>query len=149
MSAGLQRPLGGIRVVDQCDEKGEVAGRILADLGAEVVRIEPPGGAPSRRIPPFHTDTSLFFTVRNLGKKSQSIDLKRAEGRERLEQLLAAADVWLESHPPLMLAPLNLDPRSVIERHPRLVITSITDFGQNGPYRDYQATDAIILAMSG
>ena len=115
MASDLERPLAGIRVIDQADENSEMCGRLLADLGAEVIRIEPPGGAASRRMAPFHHDTSLYFTVRNLGKKSVTIDLKSAEGRRRLDGLLDAADVWIESH-----RPDDLDHRrKVLERHPR------------------------------
>jgi crotonobetainyl-CoA:carnitine CoA-transferase CaiB-like acyl-CoA transferase len=144
MASDLERPLAGIRVIDQAEESSEMCGRLLADLGAEVIRIEPPGGAASRRMPPFHHNTSLYFTVRNLGKKSVTIDLKSAEGRQRLDGLLDAADVWIESH-----RPDDLDRRKVLERHPGLVITSITAFGLTGPYRDYAATDAVLVAMSG
>ena len=81
MASDLERPLAGIRVIDQADGNGEMCGRLLADLGAEVIRIEPPGGAASRRMPPFHGDTSLYFTVRNLGKKSVTLDMEAGDGR--------------------------------------------------------------------
>ena len=149
MTTNAERPLAGVRVIDQAVEKGELCGRLLADLGAEVIRVEPPGGVASRRLPPFHKDTSLYFAVRNLGKKSATIDLERTDGRERLERMLDDADVWVESFPPGLLAARGLEFRGVLERHPPLVVTSITDFGQSGPYRDYQATDAVAVAMSG
>jgi crotonobetainyl-CoA:carnitine CoA-transferase CaiB-like acyl-CoA transferase len=138
------RPLVGIRVIDHADENGEMCGRLLADLGAEVIRVEPRGGAASRRMPPFHGDVSLYFAVRNLGKKSVTLDMDSADGRRRLDSLLDAADVWIESH-----RSDDLDRREVLERHPGLVITSITAFGLTGPYRDYAATDAVLVAMSG
>jgi crotonobetainyl-CoA:carnitine CoA-transferase CaiB-like acyl-CoA transferase len=144
MASDSERPLAGIRVIDQADENGEMCGRLLADLGAEVIRIEPPGGAASRRMPPFHGDTSLYFTVRNLGKKSITLDMESAQGRQRLDGLLDAADVWIESH-----RSDDLDRREVLERHSRLIITSITAFGLTGPYRNYAATDAVLVAMSG
>jgi crotonobetainyl-CoA:carnitine CoA-transferase CaiB-like acyl-CoA transferase len=139
-----ERPLAGIRVIDQADENGELCGRLLADLGAEVIRVEPPGGAASRRIPPFHNDAGLYFVVRNLGKKSIALDLDSGEGRRRLDGLLDAADVWIESR-----RSDDLNRRDVLERHPALIITSITPFGLTGPYRDYVATDAVLVAMSG
>jgi crotonobetainyl-CoA:carnitine CoA-transferase CaiB-like acyl-CoA transferase len=144
MASDLERPLAGFRVIDQADENGEMCGRLLADLGAEVIRVEPPGGAASRRIAPFHGDTSLYFTVRNLGKKSVTLDTEMGDGRRRLDDLLDAADVWIESH-----RSDDLDRREVLERHPGLVITSITAFGLTGPYRGYAATDAVLVAMSG
>ena len=143
------QPLAGMRVIDLADEKGELCGRILADLGADVIRIEPPQGARSRGIPPFHGDTSLYFAYRNTNKRGVSLDLQSTDDRERLQALLASADVMLESHAPGALARLGLDPAELIERHPQLVIISITDFGQTGPYRDWVATDALIAAMSG
>ena len=114
MASNLERPLAGIRVIDQADENGELCGRLLADLGAEVIRVEPPGGAASRRMPPFHGDTSLYFTVRNLGKKSVTLDMQSAEGRRRLDAMLDAADVWIESH-----RANDLNRREILERHPR------------------------------
>ena len=144
MSSDSERPLAGIRVIDHADENGELCGRLLADLGAEVIRVEPPGGAGSRRFPPFHKDISLFFAVRNLGKKSVTLDMDSAEGRRRLDGLLEGADAWIESH-----RTGDLNRRDALDRHPSLIITSITPFGLTGPYRDYAATDAVLVAMSG
>jgi crotonobetainyl-CoA:carnitine CoA-transferase CaiB-like acyl-CoA transferase len=149
MASAEERPLNGVRVVDQAEEKGELCGRLLADLGAEVIRVEPTGGSRSRKLPPIHDGTSLYFTVRNLGEKSVTIDLESAAGRAQLDQLLAASDVWIDSHLPSYLTAHHLDPRDVLARHPHLVITSITDFGHTGPYRDYAASDAVIVAMAG
>ena len=95
-------------------------------------------------MPPFHGDTSLYFTVRNLGKKSVTLDMQSAEGRRRFDAMLDAADVWIESH-----RASDLNRREILERHPALIITSITPFGLTGPYRDYAATDAVLVAMSG
>jgi crotonobetainyl-CoA:carnitine CoA-transferase CaiB-like acyl-CoA transferase len=144
MDSQADRPLTGIRVIDQADECGELCGRLLSDLGAEVIRVEPVGGAASRRLPPFHNDTSLYFTVRNLGKKSVTLDTDSDEGRRRLDDLLDTADVWIESH-----RADDLDRRAILNRHPSLIITSITPFGLTGPYRDYAATNAVLVAMSG
>ena len=149
MASDSKRPLAGIRVIDHADENGELCGRLLADLGAEVIRVEPPGGAASRLIPPFHGGTSLYFTVRNLGKKSVTLDMESTEGRRRLDSLLAAADVWIESHRPGHLEAIGVNRRDLLERHAGLIITSITGFGLTGPYRDYRSTDAVLVAMSG
>jgi crotonobetainyl-CoA:carnitine CoA-transferase CaiB-like acyl-CoA transferase len=144
MASDSERPLKGIRVIDHAGEYGELCGRLLADLGAEVIQVEPTGGAASRNIPPFHGDMSLYFAVRNLGKKSVTLDLESADGRRRLDGLLDAADVWIESH-----RASDLHRREILARHPSLIITSITPFGLTGPYRDYAATDAVLVAMSG
>jgi crotonobetainyl-CoA:carnitine CoA-transferase CaiB-like acyl-CoA transferase len=143
MPPDFDRPLTGFRVLDHSAECGEMCGRLLADLGADVIRLEPPGGVASRSLPPFHNGTSLYFAVRNLGKKSVTLDLESADGRTRLDALLNTADVWIESHR------ADFDRRDVLDRHPRLVITSITPFGLTGPYRDYAVTDPVLVAMSG
>lgn len=140
-------PLDGLRVVDMAGEKAEMCGRLLADLGADVVRVEPPGGAPSRSMPPFHGESSLFFEVRNFNKRGAVVDLGTRQGHDRLLDLLSRADVWIETSRPGSLAQMGLDPVSLSERFPDLIVASITDFGQTGPYRDYEATDDVLTAM--
>ena len=148
-TAGLGLPLTGMRVVDMADGKGEACGRFLADLGADVIRVEPPRGGRSRRTPPFHGETSLSFAVQNANKRGVTLDVSAVAGRERLHALLRAADVWIESTRPGTLAAHGLGPDDVLPHNPGLVITSITDFGQSGDYRDWQANDSIQCAMSG
>ena len=143
-------PLSGIRVVDLADEKGELCGRILADLGAEVIRVEPPEGAFSRTLGPFAPDgTSLYFAVRNAGKRGVVIDLESESGRKRLDALVADADILVESSHPGTQKRLGLDAESLRARHPELIVTSISDFGQDGPYADYQGTNMVGVAMGG
>jgi crotonobetainyl-CoA:carnitine CoA-transferase CaiB-like acyl-CoA transferase len=149
VDASSQALLAGLRVLEMADEKGETCGRFLADLGADVVRVEPPGGARSRRLPPFHGATSLSFVVRNANKRSVTLDLGAPVDRECLLRLLDTADVWLETTSPGTLAALGLGPDDVLARNPGLVITSITDFGQTGAYRDWKANDTVHSAMSG
>ena len=141
--------LAGVRVVDMADEKGETCGRFLADLGADVIRVEPPGGARSRRLPPFHGATSLSFAVRNANKRGVTLDLAAPAERERLLALLESADIWIETTRPGSLAALGLGPDVALARNPELVITSITDFGQTGDYRDWEGNDSVHMAMSG
>lgn len=141
-------PLAGLRVVDMADEKGELAGRLLADLGADVIRVEPPSGARSRSLPPFHDGQSLYFAVRNTNERGLRLDLHDDTDRDRLLELLADADIWIETTPPGTLAEVGLDPAEVSARFPDLVVASITDFGQTGPYRDHVATDPVMVAMS-
>jgi crotonobetainyl-CoA:carnitine CoA-transferase CaiB-like acyl-CoA transferase len=137
--------------MDSADHRGELCGRVLADLGAEVIRIEPPSGAPSRRLPPFAPagGGSLYFAFRNAGKRSVTLDLDSEHGRDRLHRQLARSDVWIESDPPGALAERGLDPEAVLERHPRLILASITDFGQTGPHREFTGTDMIGHALGG
>jgi crotonobetainyl-CoA:carnitine CoA-transferase CaiB-like acyl-CoA transferase len=144
-----EAPLAGVRVVDLADEKGELCARLLGDLGADVLRVEPPEGARSRRIPPFHAGESLAFAFRNAGKRGATLDLASPAGRARLGDLLASADVLVESFAPAERARLALDPGDVLARHPHLVFLSLSDFGSRGPYRDWVATDDVLDAMSG
>ncbi|MEE3328722.1 MAG: CoA transferase [Myxococcota bacterium] len=145
------RPLAGLRVIDLADEKGELCGRLLSDLGADVLRLEPPTGAQSRKLPPLAPDgkTSLYFGFRNAGKRGGVIDLETDEGREALLGLLAEADILIESFAPGYLATLGISPEKMMELYPHLVITSISEFGQTGPYADYVGTDMVGVAMGG
>jgi crotonobetainyl-CoA:carnitine CoA-transferase CaiB-like acyl-CoA transferase len=129
-------------VIDMADGRGEMCGRLLSDLGADVIRVEPPGGAASRTQAPLHDGVSLPFATHNAGKRGAVIDHTIAEGRERLLRLLDGADIWIETR-----APLDTD--VVRARNPGLVVLSITDFGLTGPYRDWVATDWTLLAMGG
>jgi crotonobetainyl-CoA:carnitine CoA-transferase CaiB-like acyl-CoA transferase len=142
--------LHGVRIIDTTEERGELASRILADLGADVIKVEPVGGASSRHLPPFAPDgTSLSFAVRNTNKRSTIIDCGSETGRSDFERLLAGADIWMVSARPGALAEIGLDPADVAERFPHLVVTSITDFGLTGPYRDFAGTDDVMIAMGG
>jgi crotonobetainyl-CoA:carnitine CoA-transferase CaiB-like acyl-CoA transferase len=119
-----------------------MCGRLLSDLGADVVRVEPPGGAASRTQAPLHDGVSLHFATHNAGKRGVVIDHTSADGRERLLRLLDDADIWIETR-----APVDTD--VVRARNPGLVVLSITDFGLTGPYRDWVSTDWTLLAMGG
>ena len=144
-------PLEGLRVVDLADEKGELCGRLLADFGADVIRVEPPGGGASRRLAPFAPDgeTSLYFALRNVGKRGATLDLGSDAGRESLLELAAEADILIETEKPGRLAALGLGAEELLARNPALVVVSITDFGQVGPYRDFKGTDMIGFATGG
>ncbi|MDH5236316.1 MAG: CoA transferase [Acidimicrobiia bacterium] len=149
MSSVTDRPLTGFRVVDLADGKGELCGRLLADLGADVIRVEPPGGASSRMALPAHGGASLWFAFRNAGKRSVMLDLDVDDDRSRLHDLLATADVLIDSAPPGSRLDQGLDPRSIADRHPHLVVLGMTDFGATGPYAGYVATDSTIHALAG
>src|SRR5215469_4970542 len=122
----MSLPLEGLRVVDMAAEKGELCGRMLADLGADVVRLEPPEGALSRRMPPYHGEHSLYFAVRNFNKRGSVVDLSTDDGRQALLDLLGRADVWIETTKPGQLAAVGLDPAAVSDQFPHLIVTSIT-----------------------
>ncbi len=144
-----RRPLHGIRVVDLTIERGELAGRLLADLGAEVLRVEPPEGSPARTLPPMVGDQSLFFTVRNAGKRGVTLDLSKDPDRDRLHELLAHSDVVIDSAEPGSWAESGLDADDLAERHPHLVVCSITSYGRTGPYAGRDVPCAVLDATGG
>src|SRR5262245_47628879 len=144
--------LSGLRVLDLTDETGQLAGRILADLGAEVLKVEPPGGDAVRRRGPFvggepHPDCGVQWIAANLGKHSAVLDLNRPEGVERLRALARQADVLIESFPPGTLDVLGLGYAALHALNPRLVVCSITPFGQGTAKR--RGSDLTVLAASG
>jgi crotonobetainyl-CoA:carnitine CoA-transferase CaiB-like acyl-CoA transferase len=146
--------LSDLRVVELAGEFTGLAGRYFADLGADVVVIEPPGGAPVRRLPPFvdddpHPDRSLRWWSEAAGKRSVVLDLDDAADRGRLDDLVGTADVVLESETPARLAALALDPDTARARHPALVWVTITPFARTGPRADEPACDLTILAGGG
>ena len=149
-----QEMLAPYRVLDLTDERGHFAGKLLADLGAEVIKVEPPQGDPSRHIGPFVDDIpgperSLRWLAWNSNKRSVTLDLSDESGRERFLRLVRSADFVLESFAPGYLDDLGLGFEQLSEADPGLILVSISPFGQDGPYRDYQATDIVAWAMSG
>src|SRR5882724_595617 len=118
--------LTGLRVIELADEQAEYCGLALAGLGAEVIKVEPPGGSPTRRIGPFYEDRedperSLFFWQYNRGKRSIVLDLHRTEDRDRFHSLVASADVLLESTPRGELEGLGLSADSLMKQFPTLI----------------------------
>ncbi|MBI4330352.1 MAG: CoA transferase [Chloroflexi bacterium] len=151
---GTEAALTGIRVLDLAGPMGQPCGRILGDLGADVIKVEPPGGDPARGLGPFAGDIedperSIFFLHFNANKRSLVLDLTAPEGREMFLRLVRTADVVLESFPPGHLAELGLSYEELKRANPGIVVTSITPFGQTGPYRDFKGTDFIAVAMGG
>lgn len=133
---------------------GPLCARLLGDFGADVIKVEPPGGECGRRMPPFFHDDpdpekSLFFLLLNLNKRGITLDVERPEGAEVFKALLGQADVVVESFPPGHLARLGLDHAALERENPGLVMTSITPFGQSGPYSRYEGDEIVAYAMSG
>jgi crotonobetainyl-CoA:carnitine CoA-transferase CaiB-like acyl-CoA transferase len=139
-------PLTGLRVVDATIERGELCARFLGDLGAEVVKVEPPAGSPARRLAPVRDGVSMAWAVRNAGKLGVALDLGSADDRARFDDLLAHSDVLITSR--VRLAN-GLDATDVARDHPHLVVVAITAFGLDGPFSDYVATDAVLSASGG
>jgi len=146
--------LDGLRVIDLTDQQGAFCGKLLADLGAEVIKVESPKGCPSRSYPPFVKDSrngkeSIPFLANNINKLGITLDLTNHQGQEVFLKLVAQSDLVIESFMPGKLAEINLDYHRLSKVKPDLILTSITPFGQSGPYRDYQACDLVALALSG
>ena len=146
--------LAGIRVIEIADERAEYAGLLLAGLGAEVVKVEPPEGNATRRIGPFLEDQpgierSLFFWNYNRNKKSVVLDLPDPRAREHLLGLLGGADVLLDASCGALNQALGLDRGEINARFPQLVTARMTPFGEDGPWADFKSSDLIHLALGG
>jgi benzylsuccinate CoA-transferase BbsE subunit len=150
----LQGPLAGLRVLELADEKGQFCGKLLGDLGADVVKIEPPGGEPCRHVGPFLDDIpdperSLSFWHYNTSKRGITLNLQTEDGRALFRRLAAAADVILETFRPGFLASLGLDDKSLREPNPGLILCALTPFGQTGPWKDFLSSDLLHMAAGG
>jgi crotonobetainyl-CoA:carnitine CoA-transferase CaiB-like acyl-CoA transferase len=141
-------PLNGTRVVDLTDGVAASSTRLLAELGADVVLVEPPQGLASRRAHPRHDGVGLPFLTAHANKRGVVLDMTTDDGRADLLSLVDSADIVVESLAPGRLADLGVAPLALRERKPGLVVVSITDFGQTGPYRDWRGTEAVRVAMS-
>ncbi|MFP6624567.1 MAG: CoA transferase, partial [Myxococcota bacterium] len=147
--------LEGIRVLDLTTRLGEGAGRVFADLGAEVIKIEPPGGCDARFTPPYEEgregdpEGSLFWRAWGLGKRSVVLDLESAEERARFVELVRTADVLIESFTPGTLDGLGLGSDALCRENPQLVHVSVTPFGECVPDAASEATDLILAAAGG
>ncbi len=146
--------LSDVKVLELGDEKGEFCGKLFAGAGAEVIKIEPPGGAPTRLNAPFYHDQpnperSLYFWHYNVGKRGATLDIAAPEAKPMLEKLIAATDVLIDSLPLDTLSGLGLDWSALQKLNPRLIYLVITPFGRSGPWRDYKATDLVHLALGG
>jgi len=133
---------------------GPICARLLGDHGADVIKIEPPDGEYGRRMQPFFQDDpdpekSLFFLLANLNKRGITLDLETPRGADILRRLARTADVIVESFTPGYLASLGLDHATLVQDNPGLVMTSITPFGQTGPYSRYKGDEIVTYATSG
>jgi benzylsuccinate CoA-transferase BbsE subunit len=146
--------LPGTRVLDLTDEKGFLCGKILADLGAEVIKIEPPGGSPSRKIGPYYQDfpdpeRSLYWFCYNSNKKGITLNIETQDGKRIFRRLVGDSDFVIESYDPGYLDSIGLGYSRLYEVSKGIIFTSITPFGQTGPYQGYKGTDIVAMAMSG
>jgi crotonobetainyl-CoA:carnitine CoA-transferase CaiB-like acyl-CoA transferase len=146
--------LSPYRILDLADERGLFCGKLLRDLGADVIKIETPGGDNARNIGPFYhnisdPEKSLHWFSFNTGKKGITLDITNPRGKEIFKQLVRKADCVLESFPPGFLDDLELGYEDLCRLNPGLIMTSITPFGEAGPYRDYKDSDLVLWALSG
>lgn len=146
--------LGGFRVLDLTDEKGHLCGKILGDFGADVIKVERPGGDSARNRGPFYKDIadpekSLLWFAFNTSKKGITLDIESHDGQEIFKRLVKTADLVIESFEPGYLERLGLGYADLEKIKPDIILTSITPFGQTGPYAHYKATDLVGVAMGG
>jgi crotonobetainyl-CoA:carnitine CoA-transferase CaiB-like acyl-CoA transferase len=146
----MTKPLAGIRVIELANFiAGPLAGTLLADMGADVIKVEPPQGDMGRATPPIRNGESVSFTALNRNKRSLVLDLKQPAAVEALRKLAAGCDVFLEAYRPGALDKLGLGAADLKAINPRIVYTSVSGFGQSGPYRRRAGVNLIIEAFSG
>ena len=146
--------LSGLRALDLTNEFGFFCGKVLAQFGVDVIKIERPGGDPARNFGPFYHDMpdpekSLYWFAFNDSKRGITLNIETQEGQDIFKKLVKNADFLLESFPVGYMDKLGLSYKELSAIYPRLIMTSITPFGQTGPYKNYKATDLITMAMGG
>lgn len=142
--------LSGIKVIDlSLFLPGPMLSMMMADHGAEVIKVEPPAGDPARQMEPMESGQSVWFRNLNRGKQAEALDLKSDTGRERLWALLADADVMIEGFRPGVMKRLGFDYDAVAARNPAIVYCSISAFGQEGEMAHHPAHDLAVQALSG
>jgi crotonobetainyl-CoA:carnitine CoA-transferase CaiB-like acyl-CoA transferase len=146
--------LSDYRILDLTDHKGIYCAKILADLGADVIKLEKPGGDATRNIGPFykdiaHPEKSIYWWAYNTSKRGITLNIETADGKDIFQRLVETADVVVESFPPGYMDGLGLGYAALSELNPGIIMTSISSFGQTGPYKDWKADDLVGWAMAG
>jgi crotonobetainyl-CoA:carnitine CoA-transferase CaiB-like acyl-CoA transferase len=146
--------LQDIQILDLTDEKASLCTKLLSDLGARVIKVERPGGDSSRKIGPFlgnlpHPERSLFFYYNNTNKLGITLNIENSSGREIFSRLIKRADVVVETFPPGYLKELGLGFEILSELNPKLILVSVTGFGQGGPRCQYKSCDIVASAFGG
>lgn len=151
---GAELPLSPYRVLDLTLEDGHLCGRTLADLGAEVIKIEPPAGDPSRFRGPFYEnipdpERSFTFWFQNLNKRGITLDINTVKGQQLLRRLAKSSDVIIESYPTGFMDSLGLGEEGLCLENSGLIVASISGFGRSGPHSGYHSPDIVVQAMGG
>jgi benzylsuccinate CoA-transferase BbsE subunit/naphthyl-2-methylsuccinate CoA transferase subunit len=146
--------LGPYRILDLTDDQGLICGKFLGDLGADVIKVEKPGGDPARNMGPFYQDLpdpdkSLYWFAFNTSKRGITLDIETSDGQEIFKRLVGGADCVIESFRPGYMDSIGLGYADLCEVKPDLIMTSITPFGTTGPFKDYEASDLTLWALSG
>jgi crotonobetainyl-CoA:carnitine CoA-transferase CaiB-like acyl-CoA transferase len=146
--------LVSLRALDLTNEQGFFCGRILADLGVDVIKVEKPGGDPARNIGPFYKDrvtaeTSLFGFAYNANKRGITLNIESRDGKEILKRLVKTADFVIESFSPGYMDGLGLGYASLRDMNSKIIMASITPFGSTGPYKNFKSCELVTMAMSG
>jgi crotonobetainyl-CoA:carnitine CoA-transferase CaiB-like acyl-CoA transferase len=141
-------------VLDLTDDKGFICGKVLGDLGADVIKIEKPGGDPARSIGPFYHDIpdpekSLYWCAFNTSKRGITLDIETSDGQEIFKKLVRVSDCVIESFRPGYMDSIGLGYADLCQVKSDIIMTSITPFGSTGPYKDYEASDLTLWALSG
>jgi len=150
----MNQMLSPYTVIDLTDDRGELAAMVMGDLGADVIKVEPPQGSPSRRMEPFmdgapESERSLRYFAFNRNKRSVTLDLESDAGRQALLSLVETADFVIESAPPGEMTKIGLGFDTMRQTNPRIIYVAITAFGQDGPHAEFAASDITIAAMGG
>jgi crotonobetainyl-CoA:carnitine CoA-transferase CaiB-like acyl-CoA transferase len=146
--------LSGYRVLDLTEDGCQICGKVLGDMGADVIKVEPPGGSPTRKKGPFyhddvHPEKSLFWMACNTSKRGITLDIEKTEGAALFKNLLTTADIVVENFPPGHMEHLGLGYADLCTVKPEVILTSITPFGQTGPLSHYKGSDIAVWAMGG
>ena len=145
---------GELRVLDLCEGKGHLCGKILGDLGADVIQIEKPGGDPARHTGPFYgnhpdPEKSLWWFAFNMHKRGITLDIEAAEDRDLFKHLVRDADFVIESFEPGYMEKIGLGYSELERINPRVILVSVNAFGQTGPYARFKAPDIVLMSMGG
>jgi crotonobetainyl-CoA:carnitine CoA-transferase CaiB-like acyl-CoA transferase len=140
------------RALDLTDGEAQLCGRLLGDMGIDVIRVEKPGGDSSRNTGPFYKDSihpekNLWWFILNANKRGITLNLESREGQQICKKLIKNTDFIIESYPPGYMTGLGLDYAALKEINPRIIVTSMTPFGQTGPYKDYKYSELVLMAL--